>query len=65
MKTLIKSIIYCRTVPLDCLPIEKIVCQASLLFIPNLVSKSGNILFRSMPNYQMEIVCSAQHLCHR
>ena len=52
METLIKSIIYCQIVPLDCLLmyILKIVCQASLpSFLLNL-SKSDNILFRSMPN---------------
>ena len=57
MKTLIKSIIYCQTVPLNCLLmyVVKIVWQASL---PSFnLSKSRNILFRS--KCQTDIVCSA------
>ena len=52
MKSLIKSIIYCQTVPLNrfYLCVLKIACQASLPLVFKL-SKSGNILFRSMPNW--------------
>ena len=57
MKTLIKSIIYCQAVPhraikrLLIMYVVKIECQASLpsASLHNL-SKSGNILFRSMAN---------------
>ena len=49
MKTLIKSIIYCQTVPLERLLmyVMKIVCQASLLSFLTWLS--------------LEIACSAQH----
>ena len=59
MKTLIKSIIYCQTVPLDHL--SAYVCRKT--YMPGLsafglnLSKSGNILFRKMSNG--EIVSSA------
>ena len=59
MKTLIKSIIYCQTVPLDHLSayVYCKTCMPGLSAFGLNLSKSGNILFRKMSNG--EIVGSA------
>ena len=59
MKTLIKSIIYCQTVPLDHLSayVCRKTCMPGLSAFGLNLSKSGNILFRKMSNG--EIVSSA------
>ena len=58
-KTLIKSIIYCQTVPLDHLSayVCRKTCMPGLSAFGLNLSKSGNILFRKMSNG--EIVSSA------
>ena len=62
MKTLIKSIIYCQTAPLDHLLMYfvKIVYRASLVSFLTWVS----LEIFCLEKCQIEIVCSAQHHCH-
>ena len=59
MKILIKSIIYCQAVPLECLLmyVVKTVYQASRLFFLTWVS----LTIFCLDQWLMEIVCSAQH----
>ena len=62
VETLIKSIIYCQTVPLDCLLtyILKIVCQASL---PSFLTWVNLAIF-CLDQSQMIVSYSTQHQFH-